>query len=87
MSIPRKTRRTDTFEITMMELRKQPGEVIDAVRDGASVRVTRSRRHVATISPVDVQTDSMITVRPDGTTEDGRVPLTKGQPALIPGSY
>lgn len=82
MKIPRNVRRGQVFSITMMELRAQPGEVMEAIRDGAIVHVTKNGRHVATIAPPD-DVDETIIVNSDGSTLDGRKPLTWRRPDLL----
>ena len=82
MPIPRNIRRGQAFSITMMELRKQPGEVIEAVRDGAIVYITKQGRHIATMAPPD-DVDDTIVVNPDGSTVGNRRPLTWRRPDLL----
>ena len=63
--------------ITMMELRANPGEIMDRVNRGLTVYITKSGRAVAKLTPfASDHSDETIIVRPDGTTEDGRKPLT-----------
>jgi len=86
MPLPARSRRGETHTVTMMELRQQPGEVFEAVRDGACVRVTKQGRHIGTIVPNDFNTndlDRTIVIRSDGTSEDGRMPVTWRRPDLL----
>jgi antitoxin (DNA-binding transcriptional repressor) of toxin-antitoxin stability system len=48
---------------------------LDAVRDGALVRVTKQGKHIATMVPPGYERDTTIVVHPDGTV-DGPMPLT-----------
>jgi len=82
MPIPKQTRSGQTYEITMMELREQPGQVIEAVRAGAHVHITKSGKHVATMVPAAFDPDAMIVINPDGST-DGRKPVTWREPSLL----
>jgi len=82
MPIPKRVLRGQTYEVTMMELRAQPGEVLDAVRDGALVRVTKQGKHIATMVPPGYEKDATIIVHPDGTA-DGPMPLTWRRPDLL----
>jgi hypothetical protein len=77
MPIPKLVRRGEIYTVTMMEFRKQPGEVIDACRDGALVKITKQGKHVATMVPTGFyfDPDRPIVIRSDGTSEDGRMPL------------
>lgn len=60
--------------ITMMDLRSQPGEYAHLVsRHGESFIVTSQGKPVFKIVPVG---DEILTVRSDGTTSDGRKPIT-----------
>lgn len=51
MSIPKWNASTQEVTITMMELRAQPGEVMDFIIAGGTVHVTRQGKNVATIAP------------------------------------
>lgn len=78
MSLPRKTFAGQTATVTMMELRRQPGEVMDRVSHGMVVRVMKRSKHVATIVPASHDSGRLgsdCVVHPDGTIE-GEVPLT-----------
>ncbi len=77
MPIPKLSFVGETATITMMELRQQPGEIMDRVSRGLTVYITKSGRAVAKLIPVsDDHSDETIIIRSDGTTEDGRKPLT-----------
>lgn len=82
MTIPRNIRRGQVLSITMMELRAEPGEVMEAVRDGAIVHVTKQGRHIATIAPPSM-VDQTIVVRADGSSLDDRKALTHGLSYLM----
>lgn len=58
----------------MMELRSQPGEVIDNASHGMSIRVEKNGTHVATILPPEADLDTT-EIMQDGTIH-GAVPLT-----------
>jgi len=78
MSIPKLSFIGETAIVTMMELRSNPGDIFDCVSRGLTVRVTKSGKWIATIQAPSLATsnDDTIIVRRDGTTEDGRKPLT-----------
>ena len=78
MPIPKLNFAGEVATITMMELRKQPGEIMDRVTRGLTVYVTKSGRAVAKLVPFSRPDDETIIVRPDGSTVDGRKPLTFG---------
>jgi antitoxin (DNA-binding transcriptional repressor) of toxin-antitoxin stability system len=59
--------------ITMMELRSNPGEVIDSVAHGLTVGITKAGKEVAVLSHTDVNTDTII--HQDGSIS-GSIPLT-----------
>lgn len=80
--LPRRTLRGQTHTITMMDLRQQPGEVLDAARDGAVIRVTKQGKHVATIIGANFEPDAPTIVHPDGTV-DGPLPFTHRRPDLL----
>lgn len=81
MSIPKLSFIGETATVTMMELRTCPGEILDRVSRGLTVRVTKQGKWIATLkSPSQAaRDDDTIIVRPDGSTEDGRKPLTLRQ--------
>jgi len=74
LPIPTKNFRGRNATITMMEFRAQPGEVIDLVSHGMTIRVEKSGKHVATIVPPDYDSEST-EITPDGKI-CGAVPLT-----------
>lgn len=76
MPIPKLDFTDEVATVTMMELRRQPGEVMDRVARGLTVYVTKSGRAVAKMVPFTHREDETIIVRPDGSTADGRKPLT-----------
>lgn len=80
MPIPKLSFVGEVASVTMMELRSNPGEILDRVSRGLEVHVTKQGKWVATIkAPSLALSDSdTIVVRPNGTTECGRKPLTFG---------
>ncbi len=75
--IPKRNLAGQTTEVTMMELRAEPGEVIDAVSYGLKVRVLKAGKHRATIIPPDMErgSDEVTRVLPDGSFV-GQPPIT-----------
>ena len=49
--LPRLDFTGEVYTVTMMELRQEPGEVIDRVSRGATVKVTKAGKLVAVIKP------------------------------------
>lgn len=79
MPIPKLDFRGEVATITMMELRQSPGEIIDRVSRGLTVHVTKNGKPLAVIrSPDAAPADDTIIVHRDGSTADGRKPLTFG---------
>lgn len=78
MPIPKLDFTDEVATVTMMELRQQPGEIMDRVARGLTVYVTKSGRPVAKLVPFSHTEDETIVVRRDGSTVDGRKPLTFG---------
>lgn len=76
MPIPKLSFVGETATITMMELRSNPGEILDRVSRGLEVRITKQGKWIATLRAPSLSDDDTIVVRHDGTTEDGRKPLT-----------
>ena len=74
MSLPRKDFRGQEATVTMMELRSEPGEIIDRVANGMTVRIEKSGKHVASLVPPDSIGDTTI-IRSDGSII-GPIPLT-----------
>lgn len=71
MSIPQLNFTGQEFEVTMMELRKNPGEVFDRVSRGAIIHVTKSGKRIADIIPCET------VIHSDGSYSGAR-PLTMG---------
>ncbi len=74
MTLPRKDFRGTSATVSMMELRSEPGEVIDRVSHGMTVHVEKSGKHVADLVPPDGAGDTT-TVHPNGSIT-GPIPLT-----------
>jgi prevent-host-death family protein len=72
--LPAKDYRGKEATISMMELRSAPGDVMDRVAHGMTIRVEKNGKHVATIVPADADTDTVV-IHPDGSIE-GAIPLT-----------
>lgn len=74
MPIPKKDFRGQQGSVTMMELRSQPGEVIDRVQHGATIHITKSGEHVASLVPPGGDGEDTM-IKSDGSIV-GPVPLT-----------
>jgi len=74
MSLPPKDFRGQEATVTMMELRAQPGEVMDRVVHGMKVHIDKNGKRIATIVPVGWDAATTV-IRPDGSIE-GAVPQT-----------
>ena len=60
--------------ITMMELRANPGEVIDSVRHGLAIDIEKNGKRVAVLARSDVSSDTTVIHR-DGSTSPGPIPV------------
>lgn len=78
MPIPKLDFTGEVATVTMVELRQQPGEIMDRVSRGLTVYVTKAGRAVVKLVPFSHPDDETIIVRPDGSTVAGRKPLTFG---------
>lgn len=73
MTLPRKDFRGQRAKVTMMELRSNPGDLIDRVAHGMTVDVEKNGKHVATLAPAEGHGDTV--VHSDGRVT-GAIPLT-----------
>ena len=76
MPLPKRDLRGQRATITMMELRSNPGEVIDSVAHGLTVGITKAGKEVAVLSQSDNNQDTVI--HRDGSIS-GPIPLTFGR--------
>jgi len=73
MPLPKRDLRGQHATITMMELRSNPGEVIDSVAHGLVVGITKAGKEVAVLAPSDNNEGTII--HRDGSI-DRPIPLT-----------
>jgi antitoxin (DNA-binding transcriptional repressor) of toxin-antitoxin stability system len=74
LPIPKRDFRGQRARINMMELRSQPGEVIDSVAHGMVVDIEKNGKLVASLVPAEGYGEST-TIYRDGSIK-GQVPLT-----------
>jgi hypothetical protein len=74
MTLARKDFRGLQATVSMMELRSEPGEVIDRVAHGMTIHIEKSGKHVGSLVPPFGIGDSTV-IRPDGSIV-GPIPLT-----------
>ena len=74
MSLPKIDLRGQRAKITMMELRANPGEVIDSVRHGLTVDIEKNGKCVAVLAQSDASADTTV-IHGNGSIS-GPIPLT-----------
>lgn len=74
MPLPKRDLRGQRATITMMELRSNPGEVIDSVAHGLTVGITKAGKEVAVLARSDQSLDTTIINRYGSIM--GPIPLT-----------
>jgi prevent-host-death family protein len=78
MPLPKRTYRGQSATISMTELRKRPGEVIDRVSHGMTIHVDKNGKRVASIVPSESLGEEVdCVIHRDGSIT-GRLPLTLG---------
>jgi prevent-host-death family protein len=74
MSLPKTDYRGREATVSMMELRSEPGNVIDHVSKGMRVHIEKNGKRLGTIIPAEENGEST-TINRDGTI-NGTIPLT-----------
>jgi antitoxin (DNA-binding transcriptional repressor) of toxin-antitoxin stability system len=73
MPLPKKDFRGQSATVSMMELRAAPGDMIDRVASGMTIRIEKNGKSVAVLAPSDPNSDTV--VGRDGSIV-GPIPLT-----------
>ncbi len=71
MAVTRKDYSGQTATVTMMQFRREPGDVLEFARYGGTVNITKNGKHIASLVPAPTVINS------DGTWA-GKKPLTFG---------
>ena len=74
MTLPKPDYRGRETEISMMELRSTPGEVVDCVKNGMTIHLEKNGKRIATLIPSEQNGDTT-TIHSDGSIS-GPIPLT-----------
>jgi len=74
MPLPKKDYRGQLAKLSMMELRKAPGDAVDRVEHGMRIDIEKNGKIIAALVPADEAADNTV-IHPDGTIT-GAIPLT-----------